>query len=121
MATNPAVQGPDSSGSQRNAGTVVGRELLIFGIALVFGLILVPFLIWLVGNRILGPYTHTLDPSAGTGPLRLLADFFSGLAHGSVIFWCVALGPYVLLSLTRLLYGIVRSAPQQRGRQVPGL
>jgi hypothetical protein len=50
-----------------------------------------------------------MDPSAGTGAMRLLADFFTGLAHGSVIFWCVALGPYVLLSLTRFLYGFIRS------------
>src|SRR5579862_4185396 len=116
MATNPETHGPDSSRSERDAGTDPGtiarRELLIFGIAAACGLILMPFLIWLVGNRILGPYTHTQDPSAGTGPMRLLADFFAGLAHGSVVFWCVALGPYVLLSLIRLLYGIIHPSPR---------
>lgn len=110
MATNPAIQGPDSPTARApNGAGIVRRELLIFGIAMAVGLFVVPFLIWVVGNRILGPYTHTLDPSAGTGATRLLADFFTGLGHGSAIFWCVALGPYVLLTLVRLLYGFVRS------------
>jgi hypothetical protein len=111
LATNPSPQGPDSATRERDPAAVVRRELLILGIALAFGLILTPLLIWLVGNRILGPYTHVQEPTAGTGPLRLLADFFFGLTHGSVIFWCVALGPYVLLGLVRLLYGFLRSTP----------
>lgn len=123
MATHSAAHGPDSPSNEhreRDSGAIVRRELLIGGIAVACGLVLVPLLIWLVGHRILGPYTHTQDPSAGTGPLRLLADFFTGLAHGSVVFWCVALGPYVLLSLMRLLYGFIRSSLQRSGR-VPGL
>lgn len=93
------------------AGPIVRRELLILGIALACGFVLMPFLIWLVGNRVLGPYTHGQDTTAGTGPLRLLADYFGGLTHGSLIFWCVALGPYLLLWVLRLLYGLVRSSP----------
>jgi len=85
--------------------------LLIFGIALACGLLAIPLLIWVVGNRILGPYTHTQDPTAGTGPMRLLADYFGGLAHGSIIFWCVAVGPYILVTLARALYALVRSPP----------
>jgi hypothetical protein len=106
MATIPSPQPPTSD--RQPAG--VRRELLIFGIALACGLILMPFLIWFVGNRVLGPYTH--GPGPATGPLRLLGDFFVGLAHGSVIFWCVALGPYVLLWFVRVLYGFLRSAPR---------
>jgi hypothetical protein len=88
----------------------VKRELLIFAGALICGFILMPFLIWMVGNRVLGPYTHLQDPTAGTGPLRLLADYFGGLSHGSIVFWCVALGPYVLLCLVRVLYAFIRSS-----------
>jgi hypothetical protein len=120
MATNPATQEPDSPRSEHGSSTIVRRELLIFGVAVAFGLILIPFFIWLIGNRILGPYTHTQDPGAGTGPLRLIADFFTGLAHGSAVFWCVALGPYVLVSAMRVLYGFVRPSSPRHGR-APGL
>ncbi|TLY58497.1 MAG: hypothetical protein E6K51_03980 [Gammaproteobacteria bacterium] len=67
------------------------RELAIFGIALLFGLIAMPFLIWFAGNRVLGPYIHGQSPHAG--PFALAADFLLGLLHGSAVFWIVALGP----------------------------
>ena len=85
-------------------------ELLILGIALFCGFVVVPLAIWMVGNRILGPYSHGQDTSNG-GPMRLLGDFFTGLGHGSVIFWCVVIGPYVILTFARLLvYLFFRSA-----------
>jgi hypothetical protein len=43
--------------------------------------------------------------------MRLLADYYGGLAHGSIIFWCVGFGPYVLLWLIRLIYGLLRPTP----------
>jgi hypothetical protein len=113
----PAAQDPSPPTHEPGAGGSVGRELLILGIALACGLLLMPFLIWLVGNRVLGPYTHGQDATAGTGPLRLLADYFTGLVHGSVIFWCVAAGPYVLVTLARLLYRYLFSNP---GAATPG-
>src|SRR2546430_15989030 len=67
------------------------RELVIFGLALLCGLIVMPFLIWFAGSRVLGPYTH--GQNAHAGPFALLADFFLGLLHGSAVFWAVALGP----------------------------
>lgn len=109
MASTPLPQGPDPPVSTPNALAVMRRELIILGIALACGFVAVPLLIWVVGNRILGPYVHTQDPTAGTGPMRLIADFFVGLAHGSIIFWCVAIGPYVLITLMRFLYAVVRS------------
>jgi len=111
MASNPLPQGPDSVPATRNSLALLRRELLILGIALACGLLAIPLLIWVVGNRILGPYTHTQDPTAGTGPMRLLADYFGGLAHGSIIFWCVAVGPYILVTLARALYAFVRPPP----------
>ena len=59
-----------------------------------------PLLIWVAGNRVLGPYTHGQDLHAG--PFALLQDFFIGLAHGSAVFWAVALGPAVFVLLLRL-------------------
>ena len=90
---------------------LVRRELIILAVALVCGFVLIPLAIWAVGNRILGPYTHLQDPTAGTGPMRLLADYYDGLAHGSIIFWCVGFGPYVLLWLIRIIYGLLRPTP----------
>ena len=105
-----APQGLDTPTTQRRSGAILRRELLVLGIALACGFVLIPLAIWLVGNRILGPYTHGLDPAAG-GPMRLLGDFFEGLTHRSVIFWCVALGPYFLICFVRLFYGVIRYSP----------
>jgi len=77
------------------------RELLAVALALLVGALVMPLLIWVVGNRVLGPYTHGQDTHAG--PFALLADFFVGLAHGSAVFWAVALGPLLLLVALRLL------------------
>jgi hypothetical protein len=38
----------------------------------------------------------------------LLADYFAGLGHGAPVFWVVALGPYVMTLLVRLVYFLVR-------------
>ena len=92
----------------------VRRELLIYGLALLCGLLLVPFLIWFAGNRVLGSYTHGQNPHAG--PFALLADFFMGLAHGSAVFWVVALGPAGLLLLGRLFVQLVRILPSGPAR-----
>jgi hypothetical protein len=95
----------------------VRRELLVYGVALLCGLLLMPFLIWFAGNRVLGPYTHGTNPHAG--PLALLQDFFLGLAHGSAVFWVVALGPAGLLLLGRLFVWVVRSMPSGAGPAGP--
>jgi len=91
----------------------VRRELIILGAALLTGLVVMPFLIWAAGNRVLGPYTHGQNPRAG--PFALLADIFVGLVHGSLVFWVVALGPAVLLWLLRLFIVLVRALPSTRG------
>jgi hypothetical protein len=65
----------------------------------------VPLLTWLVGNRILGPYSHGANPNAG--PMALLGDFFSGLQHGAISFWVVALGPAALILLARLGWALI--------------
>ena len=107
---SPPAEPPEAPHSTRARRLRI--ELLILGIALFCGLVLIPLAIWLVGNRILGPYSHGQDASNG-GPMRLLGDFFSGLGHGSVIFWCVGIGPYAILSFARVLYLYLfsRSAP----------
>lgn len=90
----------------------VRRELIIYGVALLVGFLGMPFLIWYVGNRFLGPYTQ--GPNLRGGPLALFSDFFAGLFHGSGVFWAVALGPAALLLLLRLFLLLVRALPPMR-------
>ena len=111
---SPAAEPPQAPHSA--TGRRLRLELLILGIALFCGFVAIPLAIWVVGNRILGPYSHGQDTSNG-GPMRLLGDFFTGLGHGSLIFWCVVIGPYVILSLARLLYLVFRSAPAAASSQ----
>jgi hypothetical protein len=89
------------------------RGVCIYGAALLVGLVLMPFLIWLAGNRVLGPYGHGQNPRGG--PFALFGDYYVGLFHGSAVFWAVALGPAVLLLLGRLFIALVRSLPGGRG------
>jgi hypothetical protein len=89
------------------------RELIIYGAALLCGLVLMPFLIWFAGNRVLGPYTHGQNLHAG--PLALFGDYYIGLFHGSAVFWVVALGPALLLLLARLFVALVRGLPAGGG------
>jgi len=87
----------------------VRRELIIYGVALLVGLLVMPFLVWFGGSRVLGPYTHGQNTHAG--PFALFADYFVGLAHGSAVFWAVALGPALLLLLARLFARLFRALP----------
>ena len=88
------------------------RTLALFGGALALGVLIVPLLIWIVGHRILGPYTHGEDPRSSLGPLALYGDYFSGLAHGWLGYWAVALGPAVLLFAARLWFTLLRRLPR---------
>jgi hypothetical protein len=88
----------------------VSRELIVLGGALIVGLVVVPLAIWFAGNRILGPYTHGTNTHAG--PMALLGDFFSGLAHGLISFWVVALGPAVIILFARLVLALFRYQPR---------
>lgn len=73
-----------------------GRELALGGVALLAGALLMPLLVWIAGGIALGPY-------ANGGYFALLADFFRGLVDGSLACWILLAGPYVVLSLLRLL------------------
>jgi hypothetical protein len=85
------------------------RELIIYGVAIGCGLILMPFLIWSIGSRVLGPYTH--GDNAHAGPFALFGDFWVGLVHGSAVFWIVALGPALAILLVRLFLALLRVLP----------
>src|SRR5579862_1017747 len=112
MSSSPPLEDPDAPRNWRERLRALSRTqrvLMLYAAALLFGLLGVPFLIWLAGNRVLGPYTHGQDLHAG--PFALLADFFVGLAHGSSVFWLVALGPLAILLLLRLFIRLLRALP----------
>ncbi len=95
----------------------VRRELILYGAALLLGLLVVPLLIWVGGNRVLGPYVHGQNLHAGPG--ALLQDFYLGLLHGSAVFWAVALGPAALLLLVRLFVRLIRRMPSGEDDSTP--
>jgi hypothetical protein len=110
--TPPAVRERALSDTYRALPPRVRRELIIYGVALLCGLLVMPLLIWFAGNRVLGPYTHGQNLHAG--PFALLGDFLLGLLHGSAVFWAVALGPAVLLLLLRVMIRLIRAIPSAR-------
>ena len=122
MPTTPPTDGPDRDDPPRGgpwARGLTGRlsrtqiELIVLGVALAVGVLLMPLLIWLAGSRVLGGYVHGENPSAG--PWALFADYVVGLAHGSAVFWAVALGPLALLLLVRGFFALWRVLPQGGG------
>ena len=72
------------------------RELLLAGLCVLLGLLVMPCLIFAIGRASLGPYEHG-------GVFALWRDFLLGLSHGSEPFWFVALSPFLLLCVLRLL------------------
>lgn len=79
------------------------------------GLLVIPVLTWLVGSRVLGPYSRGAE--VHNNAFALLSDFFAGLARGYLVFWVVALGPAVFLILIRLFFALWRRPPPPPGRQ----
>ncbi len=72
------------------------REIGVLAIGLALGLLAMPLLVWVAGLLALGPYAN-----GGFG--ALLGDFLGGLVRGSLACWLVLAGPYLVLSLLRLL------------------
>jgi hypothetical protein len=79
--------------------------LILFAGAVILGLVVVPLLIWVVGNRILGPYTHGNNLHAG--PMALLGDFYEGLSKGWPSYWIVAVGPLVIIVFVRAAWELI--------------
>lgn len=93
LVNSPALDSPRSRS--------FGRELVVILIALVCGVVILPPIVFLVGSRTLGAY-------AGGDIRGFMENFFKGLAQGGPSFWAVALGPYVLTVLLRVLIPFVR-------------
>lgn len=79
----------------------IRRESILLLALLACGFFVMPLLIWLIGQAVLGPYAHG-------GPFALMMDFFVGLRNGSPAYWAVVIGPYGFIQLFRLLWWIAR-------------
>ncbi len=106
------VDSRTESSAARSGGPLrLRRELALLGGALAFGVLVIPLLIWLAGHATLGPYTHG-DTGPGFGPLTLYGDYLSGLGHGWLMYWAVAVGPVLLLIAVRLWLALIRHMPR---------
>lgn len=98
----------------------VQRELILLVVGLILGFLLIPLLVWLVGTLMLGPYKGG-SGSAGS----LLSNLYKGLGEGAPSFWVVVLGPYALIMLARLLFGVAlrftrnTRPPENQGKRSP--
>ncbi len=82
--------------------------------AAIFGLLLLPLLVYYTGAATLGPY-------GGGGPGRFLLDFFRDLARLEWQALTLATVPLVLMCVWRLLRKFRRRAAAGRGRDAtPG-
>ncbi|MDZ7770918.1 MAG: hypothetical protein U5K38_18645 [Woeseiaceae bacterium] len=81
------------------------RELALFLILMLFGILLLPIAIYFVGDAIFGDY-------AGAGFSDFYSTLHEALRGGELMVWYLVLSPYVILQLLRLtLYGFRRDRP----------
>lgn len=80
-------------------------ELIFASVCIGFGLLAFPALIYWIGALVLGAYGE----NAGLGTFYL--DFFRDLAEPSARTWALLLGPFLTLTLLRLVLRVRRSTP----------
>lgn len=85
-----------------------------------FGLLLLPALVYLVGQQLLGEYR----PDAGLG--GFYTDLYGHLGAASAWAWLLVLGPYLAVQILRLLwlpFGLLmrrhKSVPQAASPEEP--
>ena len=76
-------------------------EAMTLALALLFGLLVMPALIFLAGN-------FTLKAYANGGLATLYGDFFKGLFEPRPSCWIVVAGPYIFFGLARAARSILR-------------
>lgn len=70
------------------------RDAIWLLAAALFGLLVLPFLVYATGITVLGAYAHG-------GPGAFLADYLSDLARFRWFSWCLAVGPLFIVALWR--------------------
>ena len=95
MPTPPPVAPTDLDSDDEPRRHAVRRELLYFGIAAGFGIVLLPFAVYFAGALTLGPYEG--------GLLRFLGKLYGDFVRLTPAAIALLLGPYALLLAVRLL------------------
>ena len=85
----------DQSDAQIGRATSWQREAAIAAGLLAFGLLALPFAIYLVGQRLLGEYGE------GAGPLALAENLWLDLLALRLPAWLLVLSPYLTIQLAR--------------------
>jgi hypothetical protein len=80
------------------------REVALAAGLLAFGLVGLPFAIYLVGDRMLGDY-------AGSGALGLAESLWLDLAAFHPLPWLLVLSPYIVVQLIRAVRRVWRRKP----------
>ena len=106
---DPTPPEPDSEHAQRRAQ--LRRELVLFGIIGGFGILVLPFLVYLAGAATLGPYEG--------GLLTFLGKLYGDFLRLRLPALGLLLGPYVLFQGARILtrplrHGPARAKPEAR-------
>lgn len=77
------------------------RELSLAAGLLAFGLIALPFAVYVVGQRLLGEY-------AGSGAMGLAESIWLDLLAFEPLTWLLILTPYLAVQLARLVWRVWR-------------
>jgi hypothetical protein len=80
------------------------HELILLGSLLGIGVLVLPFVVYLVGIEIVGPY------EGESGPFGLLASILGAVVRGNWAAWVLVLSPYLIVQLTRLAVRVLRRA-----------
>lgn len=72
------------------------RETTIAAAAIGFGLLVLPFAVYIVGSRLIGEY----DPNGG-GPMALAETIWLDLLSLQLPAWILVLSPYITVQLAR--------------------
>jgi hypothetical protein len=87
--------------SSTQPGYASGRNRYWLLAALAFGLLALPYLVYLTGATLLGPY-------ASGSALAFYGDFARGLATLRWFSWTIALGPLAIVVVWRGLWRLAR-------------
>jgi cytochrome b561 len=80
------------------------HDRYLFLAALAFGVLVLPFLVYLTGTYVFGRY-------AAGGALGFFGDFARGLASFTWHAWALALGPVAIVAIWRALWRLSAPSP----------
>ena len=80
--------------STQNGKSGLTREMAIFLVLFLFGILALPALIYVIGSAMFGAY-------GGTGFSAFYGAFHSDLRNADIAVWFLVLSPYIVIQLLR--------------------